>query len=286
MPLITELKHRAKLARRTVHRARQRIRFGQFDAPILFANSFPKSGTHLLTQILRAFSRFGPFVDSSLPAVVTFDGPTGRQRSPAEITTDLDRLLPGDIAYGHLHAVPEIVEVLCRDGIAPYFILRDPRDVVVSHVFYVTELETDHVHHDYYVSELKDFGERLMASILGRPESSAPFPDIRARFEPYIGWLARPEVLLMRYEDFIQHPEDQLRRIFDHAVARGFAFRSSWHEAKKILSAAVQPHRSPTFREGKVGGWKEHFTEEHKRVFKEVAGDLLVSLGYEQGHGW
>ncbi len=26
--------------------------------PILFANSFPKSGTHLLTQVLQGFPRF------------------------------------------------------------------------------------------------------------------------------------------------------------------------------------------------------------------------------------
>ena len=36
----------------------------------------------------------------------------------------------------------------------------------------------------------------------------------------------------------------------------------------------------------KVGGWKEFFTEEHKRLFKEVAGDLLVKLAYEENNSW
>ncbi|RMF47890.1 MAG: hypothetical protein D6755_04510, partial [Anaerolineae bacterium] len=43
------------------------------DAPVLFANSFPKSGTHLLTQILQGMTHLGPAVDSGLPAVLTYE---------------------------------------------------------------------------------------------------------------------------------------------------------------------------------------------------------------------
>ena len=49
---------------------------------------------------------------------------------------------------------------------------------------------------------------------------------------------------------------------------------------------SIDPKRSPTFRSGKAGGWQEAFTEEHKRLFKEVSGDLLIELGYEKDHGW
>ncbi len=56
---------------------------------MLFANSFPKSGTHLLTQALQGFPQLGPAVDSGLPAVVTYEGDTGRTRSTEEILADL-----------------------------------------------------------------------------------------------------------------------------------------------------------------------------------------------------
>ena len=85
--------------------------------PILFANSFPKSGTHLLTQVLQGFPRLGPAVDSGLPAVVTFEGDTGRARQTQEILADLQRLLPGDIAYGHVHALPPVVGLVWREGL-------------------------------------------------------------------------------------------------------------------------------------------------------------------------
>jgi hypothetical protein len=254
--------------------------------PILFANSFPKSGTHLLTQVLQGFPSIGPAVDSGLPAVVTYIGETGRERSTDEILSDLRRLLPGDIAYGHLHARPEVVQQLCQDGTAAYFILRDPRDVVVSHVHYVTEIETDHIHHAYYTQELKDFDERLRTSILGLPDDRIPFPDIYQRFEPYLGWLDHPEVLCLCFEDFIQDREAALGQVFDHAVRRGFSPSLERSRAIQTLANSIDPQRSPTFRSGKVGSWRDQFSPENKALFKEIAGDLLVRLGYEQDNEW
>jgi hypothetical protein len=35
-----------------------------------------------------------------------------------------------------------------------------------------------------------------------------------------------------------------------------------------------------------TGGWRDFFTEEHKPLFKEVAGDLMVRLGYERSNDW
>ena len=289
MSIFSDLKLAAKLGRRQLRRARQALRYGPkalADTPIMFGNSFPKSGTHLLTQVLTGFSALGPVVDSGLPAILTFDGPTGTPRPAAAIRRELARLHPGDVAYGHLHATPEAVDALCRDGVAPYFILRDPRDVVVSHVFYVAEKAPNHVHHDYYRHTLKDFDERLRVSMLGRPELDIPFPDIRERFAPYMPWLERPEVLLLRFEDFITQPRQTLDCVFDHAIQRGFTCNVAREQAIEVLLARIQPQNSPTFRSGKVGGWKEHFSEAHKTLFKEVSGDLLVRLGYAENADW
>lgn len=279
----------ARLARRSLRRAAQALRYGRLSLegiPILFANSFPKSGTHLLTQVLLGFTRLGPAVDSGLPAIVTFEGESGRPRLEEEILADLGRLKPGDIAYGHLHAIPAALACLCREGVAPFFILRDPRDVVVSHVHYVTEMASEHAHHRYYLEELRSFDERLRASILGRPDWEEPFPDIRARFEPYLGWLAREEVLALRFEDLVADQPAALGRVVDHTVARGFPLRAARRQAIEFLSRSIRPEKSPTFRSGQIGGWRERFTPEHRQLFKQIAGDLLIELGYEQGYDW
>lgn len=273
------------LAKHLRHRLRRALVRPPAGTPILFANSFPKSGTHLLTQALHGLTRLGPAVDSGLPAIVMYDGPTGAARPLPAILADLARLRPGDIAYGHLHAAPGITAALCRDGAAPFFIYRDPRDAAVSHVHYVTDIETDHAHHAYYKA-LPDFHARLRASILGRPELGGLFPDIRARFEPYLGWLDRPEVCALRFEDFIRDQEATLGLILTHAASRGFPVPDSAARGARTLMAGIIPEKSPTFRSGKIGGWRENFSEENKRLFKETAGDLLVRLGYEDGGDW
>ncbi len=276
-----------KLARRALRRMAATLQRGLLtQSPVLFANSFPKSGTHLLTQVLQGFTRFAPLADSGLPAIVTFDGPSGQPRPEAAILADLRRLLPGDIGYGHLHARPEVVAALAGAGFCTFFILRDPRDVVVSHVHYVTEMAPKHVHHRYYAEQLQTFEQRLTASILGRPDLEVPFPDIRGRFEPYLGWLGCPAVLTLRYEDFVSEREATLARVLDHAESRGLALKLPRAEALRVLQSAINPRKSPTFRSGVTGKWRESFTESHKALFKQIGGDLLVRLGYEDGEDW
>lgn len=290
--LQASLLFQARLARRSLRRMSQMVHYRRSTLagiPVLFANSFPKSGTHLLTQVLQSFPKLGPAIDSGLPAVVTFEGDTGRARPTDEIIRDLQRLLPGDIAYGHVHALPEAVDYLCQPGWAAYFILRDPRDVVVSHVHYVTEMEPNHIHHAYYSQVLHTFDERLCTSITGldgQTASQVPFPDIRARFDPYLAWLDHPQVLTLRFEDFITQREATLEQVLKHAVQRGFPLCLEQHAAIQVLADGIDPQRSPTFRSGKIGGWRKQFTEEHKRLFKEVSGNLLVRLGYEQDNNW
>jgi hypothetical protein len=279
----------ARLARRAARRLLQKLRYQKLEwdgLPVLFANSFPKSGTHLLTQILHGFTRLGPAVESGLPAIVTYQGESGRQREAGEICRDLRRLLPGDIAYGHLHATPETVELLCGPGFATYLMLRDPRDVVVSHVHYVTEMEPNHALHRYYTQELGSFEERLRTSLLGLPEAEIPFPDIRLRLEPYLGWLERTEIACLQYEAFGADPQQFLQRVLEHATQRGFPCRLPSEQALQALRAGIDPQRSPTFRQGGSGGWRERFSPENKRLFKDVTGDLLVRLGYEANQDW
>jgi hypothetical protein len=269
-----------------IEKATQRFRFSTQpnDLPVLLGISFPKSGTHLLDQILLGFSSVAPYAKRLHSFYAEYEGESGRKRSPEQAIKWLDSLRPGDIASAHLFARPEAIRRVCSPNFIPYFIFRDPRDVVVSHVFYVTDMEARHVHHDYYQS-LPNFEARLNASILGRPEADVEFPDIAARFAPYLGWLEHDDVLSIYFEDLIDDRASALTRTLDHFLAR-VPLQTPRQLILDSLESAIDPKRSPTFRSGKTGEWKKHFTEEHKRVFKEVAGDLLVRLGYEKDNDW
>ncbi len=267
----------------------QRVRFpstpklsGQY--PVLLGISFPKSGTHLLDQILLGFSNVAPFSKRLHSFYAEYEGESGAKRTPQQALDWLDSLTPRDIASAHLFARPESIERVTSQRFVPYFIFRDPRDVVVSHVFYVTEMEPGHVHHAHYRS-LPDFNARLTASILGRTDTQIEFPNIADRFAPYLGWLKHPEVLSIHFEDLIHDRPAALTRIMDHFLAR-VPLQTPRERILQALEASINPTKSPTFRSGKTGEWKKYFTDEHKKIFKNVAGDLLVKLGYEKNNDW
>ncbi|MDQ2693448.1 MAG: sulfotransferase domain-containing protein [Chloroflexota bacterium] len=264
----------------------QRFRFPSRseNLPALLGISFPKSGTHLLDQILLGFSKVAPYATRLHSFYAEYEGESGRKRSPEQALQWLDLLRPGDVASAHLFARSEAVERVCSPAFLPFFIFRDPRDVVVSHVFYVTDMEARHVHHAYYQS-LPDFAARLNVSILGRPDTNIEFPDIAERFTPYMGWLDEPSVLKIHFEDLIHDRVGMLNRIVDHFLAR-VPLQTPREQILEALESSINPGRSPTFRSGKTGEWKKYFTEEHKKIFKDAGGDLLVRLGYENGNDW
>jgi sulfotransferase 6B1 len=282
---------KGKLIRRKLRRIRKQI--NPFEpslknSPIIFANSFPKSGTHLLIQIMKGFSIIGPAVDSGLPAITTFDGYTGRQKSEEEIITELKRLFPGDIAYGHLHADPKISDLLCQKNFFTVFIIRDPRDVAVSHVHYLTDMEKKHIHHDYYQNILHTFDDRLETSIKGinLDSKNNGMPNIYERFSPYLGWLDLPQILTIQYEELITQQETTLKKILSQVIQKGFQINTPQDNALRILSDCINPETSPTFRSGIIGSWKLSFNDHNKDLFKQISGDLLIKLGYEENTNW
>ncbi len=267
----------------------QHLRFASLPAPqdgwpILLGISFPKSGTHLLDQILLGFSKAAPFSLRLHSFYAEYEGESGLKHSPGQALAWLKSLQPLDVASAHLFARPEVVACVTTPAFVPYFIFRDPRDVAVSHAFYVTEMEAGHVHHDYYAS-LPDFDARLKVSILGRPEAGVEFPDIAGRFAPYLGWLERPEVLKIHFEDLVNDRAAALGCILDHFLGR-VPLPVSRETILASLEASINPRRSPTFRSGKTGEWRKYFKPEHTRLFKEAAGELLIRLGYEKDNDW
>lgn len=285
MPLKAILR---RLVYQTVKLA-QRARFASLPAPengwpVLLGISFPKSGTHLLDQILLGFSRVAPFSRRLHSFYAEYEGESGHKRDPGQAVRWLESLRPGDIASAHLFARPEAVARVCTPSFVPYFIFRDPRDVVVSHVFYVSDMEPDHIHHAYYQS-LSDFNARLKVSIFGRPDTEVEFPDIAGRFAPYLAWLDQPSVLSIHFEDLIHNRARTLNLILDHFLSRA-QLPISRERVLDALESSINPSKSPTFRSGKTGEWKKYFTDEHKQIFKDVGGDLLIKLGFEMDKNW
>lgn len=259
-------------------------RFSFESVPPIFGNAKPKSGSHLLLQVLNGFCRIMPYryVEAEPIRTITRDG---RRRTAEEILADLHALPHSVIGWGYLEASPENVAFLTQSGRVNYFIYRDPRDLLVSHVFFATDMHEEHGMHAYYVS-LHDFGARLKAAITGVDREGLKLASVRQRYEGVFRWLETPGVMCLRFEDLIEHREATLNAMLDEVEKTGYTIPVPRRQALACLMEAIRPGQSRTFRSGKVGTWREYFTEEHKRLFKDVAGDLLVRLGYEKSNDW
>ena len=287
MEIIGTAKHFAKYLRWQGRRFRAAQKWGKDSfqqLPVIFGNAMPKSGSHLLTQVLFGLTEIGPFVDPGFPPVNRTEN--NQPRSEKAIVRSLLELRHGDIRYGYLHAREPYLSLLTKPGWATIFIYRDPRDMLVSHVFYATDMYHGHGMHRYYTEHLKSMEERLDAAIEGVRIPGFELASVRERYDSYLGWLRCDEVLSLRFEDFILKRKETLARLLDYLSKKGF--RSSFRRDHEIavLEKAIQPGKSGTFRKGQPGNWRDHFTDENKERFKTVAGDLLQTLGYEENNDW
>ena len=260
----------------------KRISFN--DAPPIFGNAKPKSGSHLLLQVLNGFTQIMPYRYVEADPIRTVKYAGGR-RTQDDVLADLRTLPSGVIGWGYLDASPEIASFLTSSGRANFFIYRDPRDLLVSQVFFATDMHEEHGMHDHYNS-LPDFGERLRVAITGIDRDGLYMVSVKQRYVGVFEWLGTPGVMCIRFEDLINHRDATLSAMLDEVEKTGYRIPTPREKALSVLVEAIQPKKSHTFRSGKTGGWKEHFAEEHKKLFKNVAGELLVRLGYEKNNDW
>ena len=276
-----------KLLRWQMRRYQAMLRWGAGELsrmPIVIGNSMPKSGSHLIIQILEGLPKIGPFVNPGTPPL-NRDEKNAIQPQPI-ILQKIRRLRPGDFTYSYLEANTAYVAALTDPKIAPIFIYRDPRDVIISHVFYATDLHPGHNMHHYYTETLTTMEERINAAIQGVVDEESPLSSIGLKYSRYLDWLNQPEVLTLRFEDLILQKDLSISRILDHLAGHGFSPRIMRNEAIALLKQSIEPKRSGTFRKGQPGNWKEYFTNMNKTLFKENTGDLLQNLGYEKDQDW
>jgi hypothetical protein len=128
--------------------------------------------------------------------------------------------------------------------------------------------------------------ERIAATIRGIPNEQFFLPSIAEDYLRYLPWLDHPRTLAVRFEDLVNDRDRTLLRMLGHVEETGYEIQMPHEQALDVLEAALDPGLSPTFREGKSGGWRKHFSAENIALFKEVTGDLLQNLGYEDSYDW
>lgn len=169
-----------------------------------------------------------------------------------------------------------------------FHVIRDPRDLAVSAYF---SHKISHPEDEWLEAQRKllnqvNIEEGMQASI-----------DFRSKqFRRMAEWnYANPDIYEVRFERLIEEPLAQFSRIFEFmsllpdrlspaALQRTIEYLDfrRMSDGRKKGVEKVDHH----YRSGTPGDWRRYFSESNKRYFKQMYGELLISLGYESDLEW
>ena len=247
--------------------------------PRVVVASVPKAGTHLLMRVLQLF----PLLRSAGMAF-------GEPDEKPEMLQRIARLGRGQFITTH-YPLNDIQDIVDERGLRGVFLIRDPRDTCVSWYHYFLN-ETNHWCHDYFNHVLQDQASRLMAAITGlegEPENDRPgLNSIDQHFRNLLDYLHDPRFLKVRFEDVVGSAgggDDRRQREVISSLADHLGLKLRRRDVSHVMAHAFD-RGAPTFRKGQIGSWRQEMLPEHKVAFKEIAGSLLVDLGYEASTDW
>jgi hypothetical protein len=153
-------------------------------------------------------------------------------------------------------------------------LVRDGRDVVVSKFFYERDFcVTNGIYEQFDVP----FDEYV--------------PRIALEWYDFIqAWMdACPDIC--RYEDLLQDPCGALHKVVcgigAPATPSQITRAVETNTKEELRRALDKTFTHNTFvRKGMAGDWRNHFSQENVRAFRQNAGEALVWLGYEKDLNW
>lgn len=265
--------------------------YSRKNEQVILCNSYPKSGTHLLYQVLYSIPQLNQWDD-----IVSVQSLSGVMNTPSHIRWKIGSAPRESIIRSHLIYCDDILNILRESKCKIFFIYRDLRDVAVSHARWVTNENRIFLHQLY--KNAPSFDEQLMYSIKGIPlgtplGSNISQPDIGTDFSRWKDWINDKDTFSIRFEDLVgeRGGGDESKRLqLVREILDFLCINLSPEEIeRKFSSYSMNPNESHTFKKGgrgSIGGWRTKYQEIHKDAFKNVAGQTLIDLGYEEDFSW
>jgi len=176
---------------------------------------------------------------------------------------------------------------------ANFFVIRDPRDMIVSMAFFLHKGPDD----------LKmNINDLIFDFIDGRQKHFVPwgvgingaYPllyehGVTGFYKLYLPWIKARKFYTVKFENLVGSKgggSDDVQLLEIKNIANHLGLKLNDNQVKKIINDLFG--QSSTFREGKIGSWKKYFTQDMKAAFKKAPGacDLLIALGYEKDMNW
>jgi hypothetical protein len=273
----------------------------RFSVPGFLVNSLPKAGTNLLAKVMTLFPGICPaHVHIGQSTLAQFRRPSDSQAVTVPVGVDWPQLVPlsavrqslqrlkgGHCATVHIPFSEEMATLWAEMGMRSLLILRDPRDVVVSHAYYVASTP-NHFLFEFY--QTLSESERILRSIIGVKQTTPNDPmllNIYERCRNVLPWTSQSFNYTAYFERLVGPQGSGSRDAQIEELENIAQHLGIWYNPNDIEQIAKQIFGGTrTFRKGIIGDWRNHFSAEHKRVFKELAGQILINLGYEQNYDW
>ena len=281
---------------------------------LVIANSLPKSGTHLLARFLdllglkecrpnlsgsliritgrnvlrRYFKRKRIWIDglNEFGFKVDLDHPENRIRSKwleNIIKTDENNIY----RKAHLPYSEELEKFLISLGYKVLFIIRDPRDVVVSYCNHMLR-DSNYPLHKIFLN-LKSDAERIKTVINGRKFSNGyALSALQNRIENVMGWWESSLTCSVRFEDLIGAQGGGISRVQHEQIkklTKYLCYQLTSNDHFRISKQIFYP-KANTFYKGIIGQWKTKFADSNIDHFKLTCGKYLIKLGYENDMNW
>ena len=208
---------------------------------------------------------------------------TGRQVS---VLGGRGEAAPADIYIAHHSQFPA---QMLQGRIRGLHVIRDPRDIVISGLFYHRKSDEEWLH-----SVRSNFGGLTYQQKLNSLD-----PDDQFAFElRNAGLWTIEELLMWRYDNPSFHEtryEALITDIEGHRFETILRFLG-FDEAETRLGTQIfrdvsifgKPPKADGLhiRSGKVAQWKDFYRQRHGRLFVEIFRDCLIRLGYEPDNTW
>ena len=234
--------------------------------------SIPKSGTHLIAKFLKMLTNKN-------------HGFAGHHIKEKKYIQNL-KVSWGKNTFCHCHLLysERNEQLLKQNNIKLFLMIRDPRDQVISFAYYAPKIpgiwpQAKNLSIDQMIQELivsPSFYKALWPGIKG----------VNNFYRSFLPWMCAENVCVVKFEDLVG-PQGGGTLEAQFAAMRMVANHLEMYPSDVVLfDIALRLFGKNTFRAGQIGSWKTHFKEEHKKAFKEIAGQLLIDLGYEKDFNW
>lgn len=246
--------------------------FGRSLKNTVYVISIPKSGTHLLNKLIEKLTNTEPLW------------------IPPILTNNTLKALDNPIYCAHLIANNQNINFISTKKPKCIFIYRDPRDQVVSFAYHIKKnggIPEADMPLDKLISLLITDNQFLQTYGGFEAHYMNNIKTIADYYALFLPWKNNLDVYTTTFEKLVGplgggRIQDQLYEI--SIIAQYLDIPISYSEIISIKETLFGD--TFTFRSGKIGAWKQHFTHEHIAAFKEVAGQLLINLGYEKDLIW